>query len=77
MNGPLNIKPTERYQYNGEEYEIVDVDGDRVQLRSLQQSRTIIFQTMDKLIRAWQKGHLRRTQEVSARLCRPAIMPHS
>jgi putative transposase len=63
MNGPLNIKPTERYQYNGEEYEIVDVDGDRVQLRSLQQSRTIIFQTMDKLIRAWQKGHLRRTQE--------------
>lgn len=63
MIQPLEMKPGERYTYYGSEYEVISCDKDRAQLRSLQRSKDIKFQSTQVLIKAWQKGDLRKTQE--------------
>jgi len=63
MNKPLKINIGEHYQYCGSDYQIMDIRGDCVQLRSLTFSNQIVFQTYERLVHAWQTGGLLKTQE--------------
>lgn len=63
MSSILNITIGEHYRYYGDSYQVVDVRGDRIQLRALHDSRTVIYQSFAELASAHQKGNLTKTQE--------------
>lgn len=63
MKAHLEISIGEHYQYHGSDYQIMDIKGDRIQLRSLKFSKQIVFQTYERLVHAWQTGGLLKTQE--------------
>ncbi|EJN28362.1 integrase family protein [Pseudomonas sp. GM78] len=63
MNETLQIVVGEHYRYHGTDYQVMDIDGERIQLRSLRASTSPVFQTFERLVRAHQSGALRKIQE--------------
>ncbi len=57
------ILPGEVYCYHGEMYEIIEVRGDRVQLRSTSSNKNIHFQRLDKLLRDQERGIFSKQRE--------------
>ncbi|HDS1776879.1 TPA: transposase family protein [Pseudomonas putida] len=63
MDAILSMKTGEHYRYHGENYQVVDIRGDRIQLRSFHDSRTVIYQSFAALAVAHKRGDLTKTQE--------------
>jgi len=63
MNETLQMVVGEHYRYHGADYQVMDIDGNRIQLRSLRASSSPVFQTFERLVRAHQSGELRKIQE--------------
>lgn len=63
MNDILQMVVGEHYRYHGSDYQVMDIDGERIQLRSLRASTSPVFQTFERLVRAHQRGELRKIQE--------------
>lgn len=63
MNETLQIVVGEHYRYHGTDYQVMDIDGERIQLRSLRASTSPLFQTFERLVRAHQSGEFRKIQE--------------
>ncbi|QQX57098.1 DDE-type integrase/transposase/recombinase [Pseudomonas chlororaphis] len=79
MNETLQIIVGEHYRFHGADYQVMDIDGERIQLRSLQVSKSPVFQTFECLARAHQNGVFRKTQEApfapNAALITAALSP--
>ncbi|AOE85938.1 transposase family protein [Pseudomonas sp. TCU-HL1] len=63
MNKQFEIHTGERYRYYGKPYEVQDIRNNRIQLRSINNSRTIIFQSYERLQISHQKGNFIKFQE--------------
>jgi putative transposase len=79
MKDSLKMVVGEHYRYHGADYQVMDIDGDRIQLRALRASVSPVFQTLERLIRAYQNGELRKIQEApfapDATLVSAAVTP--
>lgn len=63
MSDHLSIQIGERYRYHGKEFQIIDVRGDRIQLRSLESNRVIIYHSFEQLVLAHQRNDFQKLQE--------------
>ncbi|WP_095192527.1 DDE-type integrase/transposase/recombinase [Pseudomonas sp. Irchel 3A7] len=61
--GIFEFKVGEHYRYRGQRFQIVDLQGDCVQLRAIEGRRTVLRQTQDILLRAMKRGALVKDQE--------------
>lgn len=59
----LEIRVGERFIYNTSPYDIVEIRGDRIQLRSAHHTQNIFFQSWESLQLAYQKGNFQKIRE--------------
>ncbi|HDS1696165.1 MULTISPECIES: DDE-type integrase/transposase/recombinase [Pseudomonas] len=63
MKMPLEIKTGEHYLYCGQPYQVIEISGDRVQLRSLRSASDIRYLRLPNLRDSHQKGNLKKIQD--------------
>lgn len=61
--GAFEFKIGEHYRYRGQRFQIVDLQGECVQLRAIEGRRIVLRQTQDILLRAMKRGDLIKDQE--------------
>jgi putative transposase len=61
--GNFEFKIGEHYRYRGQRFQIVDLQGECVQLRAIEGRKIVLRQTQDILLRAMKRGDLVKDQE--------------
>lgn len=61
--GTFEFKIGEHYRYRGQRFQIIDLQGECVQLRAIEGRKIVLRQTQDILLRAMKRGDLVKDQE--------------
>lgn len=63
MRALIEIRTGERYHYSGKDYQVMEIDGERVQLRSIYGPAQVVYQYVTTLRRAIDQGKMIKLQE--------------